>query len=187
MFYLLSPLPQLEFFYIPVLETTVFFFYYFELINNAWWLWFIMHLKACKPNRLDENIRKWTIWKETLLAVIIGTLMIGTVIVLLGIFVQGFVYKWWHCKIYPIDNNTQSESWDEDKCIPIFNFSENLYTFMFSIGIFSAVSKVFIGIYMMSLMKRKLHFPYLSVKNKVILTMISTWLLMGFNVFVNLF
>ena len=51
MFYLLSPIHNFEFFYIPMLSITVFFFYYYELINNLCWVCLMIHVYMLKPGK----------------------------------------------------------------------------------------------------------------------------------------
>ena len=58
-------------------------------------------------------------------------------------------------------------------------------TFMFSIGSFSAILKVFIGAYLLKTMKKELYFPYLKVRYRIIITMVSTVSVMVLNAVFN--
>ena len=65
------------------------------------------------------------------------------------------------------------------------SFSGDFMSFMFSMGIFSAILKVFIGVYLLKTMKKELYFPYLSVRYRVIITMVSTVSVMLLNAIFN--
>ena len=51
-------------FYIPAISFWCFFFHYYELINNLWWVCFIIHIHACKPHLMGNEIKEKTRFKQ---------------------------------------------------------------------------------------------------------------------------
>ena len=57
--------------------------------------------------------------------------------------------------------------------------------FMFYVGVSAAILKIFIGTNLLIKMRKKFYTPYLKTRHNIIITMISTTAIMGFNALIN--
>lgn len=171
--------PYFEFYYTPSMWISIFFFYYYELINNLWWISFIIHINAWKPNEMTKNV--WAVvWnKEKHLLGWLGAFMGLTLITPFIVIFLGLSYSWGDWYVYSSDLRPLYQ-WN-DKCKPLNEFIQSFMWFLFSVGIFATGLKVVIGIYLLKAMKNKLNKSYQDVKFKIIITMITTWFMMLFN------
>lgn len=184
-FMFITIIPNFEFFYGPGLSFSVFFFYYFEHINNLWWVSFIMHMVACKPDEMTLKIAHKIRFKETLMTITFGIIFLLSGFFLIIIIIFALVHKWstWH-SYFQKDDIIECD-YNTSKCALIFNLSSNFMTLMFSFGCLAAGLKVIIGIIVLKVMKSKMKVSYNLVKRRVILTLIVTPFTMIINTLIN--
>lgn len=91
---------------------------------------------------------------------------------------------WFRCYNFnPTQVRTSFEN--SEQCGKLYDASKILIFIMFWIGVLVIVSKIFIGINLLQLMKRRLNAPYNDVKKSVIVTIIASSLIIIFNAVLN--
>lgn len=89
------------------------------------------------------------------------------------------------CSQYEVFFARENDIEECESCLTIHTTNKVLADLIFGVGVFAAVTKVIIGFIMLKEMKTKLHKPYLDVRRNVWITMCVTWLVMGFNAYLN--
>ena len=113
---------------------------------------------------------------------LISVFMIVSFLTLVVVVILALAYKCHKCQLVKADIDSCHDNWTT-----IYNFSKYFLVFMLSVGILSACLKIIIGMYLLVTMKKKLNNPYIKVRYKIMVTMICTVLVMGWNAFFNIF
>ena len=90
---LLPIVTNFEFYGVLAMSISVFFFYYFEIINNLCWITFIIHINACKPDEMNEEVIKRIKKKEKILLAICSLFIIISALVIISLFIIAFLHK----------------------------------------------------------------------------------------------
>ena len=160
-----------EFYYAICLAFSTSFFYFFEVINDACWIDFIFHIKVWKhPSDMDENKLKSLNRKEKVILCFVFLIVIPWFLAIFTIIITGAAWNWNSYKAFnPEKNIMDNSTWNT-----LFNFGNILNRIMFYIGVFAIVLKIFIGIYLLKLMKKKVYGGYKKKWKGIIATIILT-------------
>ena len=154
-FGLLWFVPNFEFFYLPILSINTSFFYYFELINDAWWLNFIMYLDSCHNSAdIDKKLIKKIKHKERILLLLLFLIIFIQIFWEFLLILLSIGFNWQYEHVY-FTNTPLSSNWN------ILNTIFNaIALLMLATWLVAAVGKIFIGWIMLRKMKKGLNFIY---------------------------
>ena len=180
-FMLLIKTPNFEFFYISVLAISMFSFYFFENINNACWINVMLHLKALsKPEQMDMALLKKIQSKEKMILFSLATVILVVMLTLLTIIFIGLVND---CR--PEDITDRLYTSHKQTCRNLEQASTILIHITFSIGVTAMIMKVFIGYFLLKMMRNRLYVPYKEVRSSVIFTVVATIIFLIYNSILN--
>jgi hypothetical protein len=174
LFVLLSQLNGFRNYFMLNISIGLFFFYYFELINNAWWINLMIHLRE---KDLNKKSMKRVLSIENYNFIFLIILFVPMISAIICLLILNLVFE---CHLKVKIPGEGDENWKQ-----VFKGSRIVLNVMYSISVFAILKKIGLGIALLLMMKKKLYTPYKKVRVKVIWTIVLSTAILFYNTLAN--